>query len=326
METVMEMEAEESELSSSNNAEDKENINPNKRIPQVVKWFITFPQCPLEKEMMLELLKEKMNIRNNEIKEYVIGRETHKDGNYHLHCFISLKKKIKWKKDLFDVVRNNVTYHGNYQACKNRDATIEYIKKSNDFICTNKTGIYKEKNQNILSKELKDLVDNGDISIHILPTLYRSKAIYKAMSLSADHGLTIPRKCIWIVGYPGVGKSYIAREVFPNIYNKPRNLWWDGYNGQNEVLIEDWDKSMKNLSSELKIWSDNYYFEGEIKNGFCKPIYTILIITSNYNFQSLFDFDAELLQAITRRFKIVEYADRNMHDIVSNRIVDYIKN
>lgn len=303
---------------------DKENINPNIKKSQVVKWFLTFPQCPLEKEKVLQLITAKMNTRNNGVKEYTIGREKHVDGNFHIHCLIVLKKKVRWNKKLFDLDIENIVYHGNYQPCKNKEATIAYIKKYGDYISNEEETKYKEKNQSIINNELVDLINIGQISIHSLPTLYRAKYIYKSLAMKCD--AIIPRKCIWIVGNPGVGKSFLAREKFPMIYNKPRSIWWDGYSGQNEILIEDWDRSLKNLSSELKIWSDSYYFEGEIKNGFCKPTYTILIVTSNYSIYSLFDFDAELLQAISRRFKIVEYVDRSMHDIVSNRINEYINN
>lgn len=49
-----------------------------------------------------------------------------------------------------------------------------------------------------------------------------------------------PRQAIWIVGKSGVGKSWYAKSFMP--YMKAQNKWWDGYEGQSEVLIDDFDK------------------------------------------------------------------------------------
>ncbi len=43
----------------------------------------------------------------------------------------------------------------------------------------------------------------------------------------------------WIWGKTGLGKSHAARASFPNHYPKDLNRWWDGYQGQENVIMDD---------------------------------------------------------------------------------------
>lgn len=43
-----------------------------------------------------------------------------------------------------------------------------------------------------------------------------------------------------------------------NPYIKMANKWWDGYNDEPEVLLEDVTPSMDWLGYFLKIWTDNW--------------------------------------------------------------------
>lgn len=107
----------------------------------------------------------------------------------------------------------------------------------------------------------------------------------------------------WIYGPPGTGKSRPFQEA--GCYSKPANKWWDGYDGEEVVLIEDIDLTHEKLSHLLKIWLDRYPFYAEIKGTYIKIRPAKIIITSNYRPDEIFKDDM-LIEALERRFELVE--------------------
>lgn len=88
--------------------------------------FLTYPQCNLTREALLEQLQAIF-----EIKDYVIAQETHQDGSPHLHAFLKFERKInKRTADFADVLG----FHPNITAPRSIKAVITYVEKVSDFV------------------------------------------------------------------------------------------------------------------------------------------------------------------------------------------------
>ena len=267
-------------------------------------WFCTWPHCPLSKEDALEMLK---TAKLPEIVEYVIAEELHADGQPHLHAFIKLAKKVRFAQAAFDLGE----YHGHYEPAKSWKAVAAYCKKEGNYIANFDLDSARAKkashNAKLLELDPKKAVDDGYIGLCALPMLLKAKRAYANLDDVPD---VLERDCWWIHGPAGAGKSYACRVAFPGLYCKPQNKWWDGYNGESVVLMDDFDKTGACLAHYMKIWADGYSFNAEIKGGMVRPRYDTLLVTSNYLPEDIFTDDAELVAAIRRRFKVIALDDR----------------
>lgn len=108
---------------------------------------------------------------------------------------------------------------------------------------------------------------------------------------------------LWLTGNPGTGKTKYAWDNYPDLYIKQINKWWDGYHGQETVLLDDWDPKHDILVQHLKIWADRYPFRGECKGSSFMIRPKRIIVTSNYSIEQCFQ-NPEDIDAIKRRFKV----------------------
>lgn len=78
----------------------------------------------------------------------------------------------------------------------------------------------------------------------------------------------------------------------------------DGYNGEEVVIIDDFDKFQVKQGGDMKRWLDRYPFQAQFKGGMEKIRPRRVIVTSQYTPEEIWD-DHKTVDAIKRRVKMV---------------------
>lgn len=239
----------------------------------------------------------------------IVGKETcPTTGTPHMQCYVVFHKKKRFNpvKALFPRADLRVA-RGTPTQCR------DYCAKDGDFVemgelppSSSAPGGAANKARYEAAWESAKLGDldavPADLRLKHYRTLKQIAVDYAALPEDAE-GTT----GLWIWGPTGVGKSRYAREQHPDFYAKRPNKWWDSYQGQETVLLEDLDPSHAFLGHDLKIWMDRYAFPGETKGGHVMLRPKLVVVTSQYPPEAVFP-DTETVAALRRRMKVLHMA------------------
>lgn len=112
----------------------------------------------------------------------------------------------------------------------------------------------------------------------------------------------------WYYGKTRTGKTHAAIHEFPQAYRKcAANKWWDSYDGQENVIIDDFDKTHAWQGYHLKIWADKYAFQAEVKGGahYVRP--KKICVTSNWSPSEIWGDTPQVLEPLLQRFHVVHF-------------------
>lgn len=293
---------------------------------QLRDFVFTLNNPKITKETFIEDIHTKIKI-----KYIIVGLEegelTHTP---HFQGFIQLEGRIRWLK-LSKLYEWHIEQRkGSVEEC------IAYCKKEENFI---ESGIPKPesslKNSNKERyQELLTLAQSGqmdELKIKYPGEYIRHHRNLHAVHVEAMKASSNEKICLWLVGEPGSGKSRFAQDFDQDAYWKNPNKWWDGFQNNKTVIIDDFSTEHKVLGYHLKRWGDRYPILGETKGSSLYINYNVLIITSNYTIEEIWPEDKILQEALKRRFhvhKVMGY-DINPEGLVSLTVckpgsVDYI--
>lgn len=240
----------------------------------------------------------------------IYGREVGEEGTPHLQGFV----RFRHAKTGRTVRGIRPGWH--IEVARNLDAAIEYCRKDGDVVERGSTTC-------VLAQRANAQARGGAANSERWSEAYKAAQEGRYEDIPADirfkHDTTIQRirlkrlseECPdsiealeneWIWGPTGSGKSTTAREENPGAYFKMRNKWWDGYEYEPVVIIDDLDPTHEQwIQSFLKDWADHHKFRCELKGSSACIRPRRIIVTSQYEISQIFK-DPETVAALRRRF------------------------
>jgi hypothetical protein len=235
------------------------------------------------------------------------GREVGESGTPHLQGFVTFPNAKKFKQ----VIKLMPGCH--IEIAQTIEPAIAYCRKEGVFFeqgtkpmnQADKGLKGKEHWEQVLSSAKQGNLDDIDAK-----TLISHYGTLK--QIAKDYATKPPdlEECcgLWLWGEPGTGKSYSARNDYGDYYLKETNKWWDSYQGEDTVIVDEVElMTGKIMGHYLKKWADRYSFDAEVKGSKLIIRPKRIIVTSNYSIEAIFGEDAMMTAAIKRRFKTIHF-------------------
>jgi hypothetical protein len=249
--------------------------SPKMQRPQAKHWCFTLNNPDHHIDDDLEEL-----IKDGTLEYAVFQLEIGEEGTEHFQGFLTASKKIRLTalKKIFPTAHWEIARNPEEAAayCKKEDSRVEgpwEFGKAN-FPANNGKVWAKIRDEVKQGLNLKDLVEKYPAQVFMY-----HKGISTIASLFQAPRDFKTKVEVWI-GPPGTGKSRTARDTYPTAYWKqPDSIWWDGYNGETAVVLDDFYGSLP-WSTLLQIL-DRYPMKVQQKGTTANFAPKNLVITSN---------------------------------------------
>ena len=200
----------------------------------------------------------------------VVGKECGVGGTKHLQGYMELRRSTRL---------NGIKKLGGFERAhleERRGTPAEaaaYCRKDGDWWSTNEDGV-PECSQGQRS-DLQSVCEAIGAGASIAQVAVDYPAVFVRYHRGIERLRDVVRgrrqragepHVIWITGSSGVGKTRLAHELEPDAYLKNGTKWWDGYEGQEAVIMDDWRPDSMQFEELLRVL-DRYPHQVEVKGG-----------------------------------------------------------
>lgn len=204
------------------------------------------------------------------------SKKPHLQGAIFLHRKTTMKglKKILGRKD----VHCSNWYAGDLHGA---DDNAAYCSK--DGVDVHEFGERPHPGKRVDLQAIREIVDEHKSMRSVLQVAsnYQQLQIAKVCLTYVDPPKRPDLEVYWFWGPTGCGKSFTAsEEAGPDVYRcHSSNQWWDGYDGQLNVIIDDYRRDFCKFHDLLRLL-DKYPMQAPIKGAYVPLCFTRLWITA----------------------------------------------
>lgn len=230
----------------------------------------------------------------------VLGKEKcPTTGTPHLQGFLYFENPRAYPNQKFRAISNGA--HDEVMRGSPRQAAT-YCKKESDFWefgDVPSQGARTDWDAALVQLQKGSVLEAVIEQPHLIPCI-RALERYKQISQKGSHrDITVDV----LYGAPGTGKTRDAWARDPELYSKPDGNWFDGYDGQDTLLLDDYQGELA-YSWLLKLL-DRYPIQLPVKGGFVPARYTKVVITTNKHPRDW--YYGHNYAALERRINVVTY-------------------
>lgn len=268
-----------------------------------------------------EELNQLKKIELKKIKYIVCGEEVGEKGTPHLQCFITWQN-VKTESACRKLLPPRAYVRHMYQH-SNATASADYCKKDKKIAYEagnpprqgSRTDLKKVVDEVKEGKSIRKMVDDNTIKNH--QGLKYAQELKKIYEKKRDWKPDV----IWYWGKPGSGKTHKATQILKelaededNIYYQMRTgQWWEGYDGQEYVLIDDLRANFMTFSDLIKLL-DRYPIRVETKGSSRQFVAKVIIITSPFPPERAYHTTECINQLLDRIDLVKEFKGENFRE------------
>lgn len=243
---------------------------------------------------------ETLQSLEEEVKYLIVGDEVGEQGTPHLQGYVYFKnpRSIGGIQKVLPghIMVARGTPRQNFEYCSKQKVILELGERPKG----------KGKRTDIaLVKEAVAEGANASEIWEIAPSYQAYRMGLEGIKLKQEGRNWVPN-VYWFWGPTGMGKTRKAVEMFPNAWISGRNLkWWEGYYGQEDVIIDDFRPDFCTFHELLRIL-DRYPYRVEVKGGSQQLLARNIVITCPFPPTCAYS-TSENLEQLFRRLTVVEH-------------------
>ncbi|UPW40766.1 replication associated protein [Sigmofec virus UA08Rod_17037] len=239
--------------------------------------------------------------------QYLVGQleRAPTTGGTHVQGFVSFtqKRRLTWIKSNVDPEAHFEPAKGTAQQnkayCTKEDSRLAGPWEFGDLVTQGKTKGLDQAIELIKARATDSQVAESLPAVYVRH--YRGlQELRRALKITAEQRTWLPE--LWVlIGPSGSGKSRWARETFPDAFWKSSGTaWWDGYWGQETVVLDDFSGRFMPLT-DLQHLLDGNPMQVEIKGGSVPMLAKRIVITSNWRPDEWYSDRVDPARSILRR-------------------------